>query len=129
MDKKSILIRQAARLPVQMRREIVDGIVESIKRDESAVDALTRFAQLVRVAEAVFGTVYNPDRQYPADAYVRTVCAWEMRREGYTLSQIGRSMGRNTSSIVAMDHRGNDMLEGFLGTDAKNKFNQFLQTI
>lgn len=129
MDKKSILIRQAARLPVQMRREIVDGIVESIERDEAAVDALTRFAQLVRVAEAVFGTVYNPDRQYPADAYVRTVCASVMRGEGYTLSSIGKAMGRNTSSVVAMQHRAGDMAAGFLGQDVKDKYNQFLQTI
>ena len=129
MDKKSLLIRQAARLPVQMRREIVDGIVESIERDESAVDALTRFAQLVRTAEAVFGIQYNPDRQYPRDAYVRNVCAVVMRDEGYTLSSIGKAMGRNTSSVIAMQHRAGDMAAGYLGADVKDKYNQFMKRI
>ena len=129
MDKKSTIIHQAARLPIQVRKEICVSILQSIDRDEAAIDAVTRFGQLVREAEGVFGVMYDPDRKATGDTYIRNVCAWQMRREGYTLSQIGKAMGRHTSSVVAMDHRGNDMQEGFFGPYAKDKFNEFIKRV
>lgn len=129
MDKKNAIIRQAERLPIQIRKEICVAIISSIDRDESAVDAVTRFADLVRIAEGVFGTEYNPDRKMTGDAYIRNVCAAVMRDEGYTFSAIAKAMGRNTSSVVAMRYRANDMAAGFLGKDVRDKYNQFLKAI
>jgi len=129
MDKKTSVIRQAERLPIEVRKEICCAILQSIDRDASAIDALTRFGQLSGIAVDVFGVEYDPNRKATGDTFIRNVCAWQMRREGYSLSQIGRSMGRHTSSIVAMDRRAKDMLKGFFGADAKDKFNQFIQRI
>lgn len=129
MDKKNLIIRQAERLPIQIRKEIAVAIIQSIDRDESAVDARTRFAELIRVAEAVFGYQYNPDRRKACDAYIRNVVASAMRGEGYTFSSIAKAMGRNTSSIIAMRNRADDMAAGFLGAEIKEKYNQFIHAI
>lgn len=125
MDKNEV--RQAAlRLPVESRREVAKAIIESIERDLSAPTAEARLAELLPAAcEALGVTDYNPRRKANGDAYARNLCAWAMRRDGYTYAQIGRAMGRHTSSAIVMARRGKEMRDGYFGTLFKEMFKKF----
>lgn len=129
MDKLEV-IREAKRLPVESRRDIAKAIVDSIDRDLTAASAEARLAQLLPLACAALDvTDYNPKRKSNGDAYARSLCAYVMRHEGYTLSQVGRAMGRNTSSVVVMARRGDEMKTGYFGHDIKERFARFEETI
>jgi hypothetical protein len=129
MDKQE-LIRAARRLPVESRKEIAKAIIQSIDRDLSAPSAEDRLAELITVACSALGvTDYNPRRKANGDAYVRNFCALTMREEGYTLLQIGRAMGRHTSSVITMSRRGDEMRHGYFGTDILARYKKFNEAV
>lgn len=125
MDKNEVKFA-ALRLPLESRRWIIAAIQESIDRDLSAPTAEDRLSQLIPAAcEALGVTDYDPRRKANGDAYVRNLCAWGMRCDGYTYSQIARAMGRHTSSAMVMARRGKEMRDGYFGREYKELFKKF----
>lgn len=129
MDKKDFLIAQASRLPVDERKAVCKGILDTIERDVLAVDARTRFAQLVSAAEIAMQHRYDPQVRTAVSATIRAFVASQMRYEGYTLSEIGTAMGRDHSSVVTMVRRAEDIRNGYFGKDTLNKLNEFTRII
>ena len=129
ISKQTALIASARRLPIDSRIEIVKAIQESIRIDEGRIRAVDRIAQLIPIAEEVFGCTYDPRRKSETDTCVRNVCARVMRDEEYTYSAIARSMKRHPSSVIVMVHRADEMRDGFFGRDIQAKYNQFIERV
>ena len=129
ISKQTALIASARRLPIDSRIEIVKAIQESIRVDEGRIRAVDRIAQLIPIAEEVFGCTYNPARKSETDTCVRNVCARVMRNEEYTFSAIARSMNRHPSAVMVMVHRADEMRDGFFGRDIQTKYNEFIQRV
>ena len=129
MDKNEI-VKAARRLPVESRRLIIEQLRKSIEWDETKDRAEVRLAELIPLAcEALGVTDYNPKRKANGDAYVRNLCAWAMRREGYSLPRIGHAMVRHPSSVIVMDRRGEEMRRGFFGPELREAFDTFAKNI
>ena len=129
IDKQTAIIASARRLPIDSRQNIVDAITASIKADEGRIRAVDRIAQLIPIAEDVFGCTYEPRRKADSDTIVRNVCAYVMRREDYSYSAIAHAMGRNHSSVFVMARRATQMMDGYFGKDIQSKFNEFIQRV
>lgn len=129
ISKQTALIASARRLPIDSRIEIVKAIQESIRIDEGRIRAVDRIAQLIPIAEEVFGCTYDPKRKSETDTCVRNVCARVMRDEEYTYSAIGRSMKRHHTSVMVMVRRADEMRDGFFGKDIQEKYNQFIERV
>ena len=129
MDKKDFIVGQASRLPVDDRKAVCKAILDTIERDALAVDAKTRFKQLLPKAEVAIGWKYEPRRKMNGDAYIRNVIARQMRAEGYTCTEIGCAMGRHYSSVVTMAQKADDMANGYFGKELQNKYNEFIESI
>ena len=129
ISKQTALIASARRLPIDSRIEIVKAIQESIRVDEGRVRAVDRIAQLIPIAEDVFGCTYDPKRKSDTSTCIRNVCARVMRNEEYTFSAIARSMKRHPSAVMVMVRRADEMRDGFFGKDIQEKYNQFIQRV
>lgn len=129
MDKKDFIVGQASRLPVDDRKAICKAILDTIERDALAVDAKTRFSQLLPVAEVVMEHKYEPRRKMNGDAYIRNLIARQMRSEGYTCTEIGAAMGRHFSSVVTMAQKADDMRDGYFGKELQQKYNDFINAL
>lgn len=129
MDKQDFIVKQAARLPLDERKAVVKGILGTIDRDARAKDATERFAQLVPKAEVAMESKYEPTKKANKDAYIRNIIAEEMRKEGYTFTQIGRAMGRHYSSVITMVARAEEMRDGYFGAELKDKYNRFIDSL
>lgn len=129
MDKNEI-VKAARRLPVESRRLIIEQLRKSIEWDETKDRAEVRLAELIPLAcEALGVQEYDPRRKENADTYVRNLCAWAMRREGYSLPRIGHAMVRHPSSVIVMDRRGEEMRRGFFGPELQLKFYDFAKNV
>jgi hypothetical protein len=129
MDKYEI-IREAKTLPVNSRRDIINALEKSVQMEDDAATAEERFKELVPLACAALDVAeYNPRTKRNGDAYVRNLCAYVMRREGYSLSRIGKAMGRDTSSVISMSRRGDEMRSGYFGREYKERFAKFENSI
>lgn len=68
-----------------------------------------RYASLLPAAEAATGTRLT-ERRSNDNTLVRVFLAYRLSEEGYGLSEIGRAMGRNHSTISHLIKRFRDML-------------------
>ena len=129
MAAKDYIVAQAARLPVDDRKAVCKAILDTIERDVLAVDAKTRFAQLLPKAEVVMEWHYEPRRKMNGDAYIRNLIARTMRTEGYTCKDIAQAIGRHYSSVVTMAQKADDMANGYYGKELQRKYNDFIKAI
>ena len=129
MDKKDFIVGQASRLPVDDRKAVCKAILDTIERDALAVDAKTRFKQLLPKAEVAIGWKYEPRRKMNGDAYIRNLIARTMRTEGYTCKDIAQAIGRHYSSVVTMAQKADDMANGYYGKELQRKYNDFIKAI
>lgn len=90
------LARRCLSLPIEDRECLIKILQESII-DEIEDDG--RFSILLKVATEVVGDgILSRSREYNC-VMGRKMIAWQMSREGYSLSQIGRRMGRHHASV------------------------------
>lgn len=125
MDKQTHIVNQAKRLPVKERRELVDAINETIKRDESLIEPRYRLADLIDIGEVVFNTTYEERRKAEKSVLIRNCCAKMMRMEGYTFAAIGKAMKRHPTSVMTMNKRADEMEAGYFGYEVKTLFHEF----
>ena len=115
---------------MESRRLIIEQLRKSIEWDETKDRAEVRLAELIPLACDALGIQeYDPRRKENADTYVRNLCAWAMRREGYSLPRIGHAMVRHPSSVIVMDRRGEEMRRGFFGDALREAFNTFAKNV
>ena len=129
MDKQDSIVRQAKLLPIEVRKDIVKRILDSIDRDSTAVSAAERLKELVPLAETAFEIKYEPTSRNERNVYVRNAIAWVMRNEGYTFTSIGKAMGKTPCSVISMVKRADDMAKGYCGPDVQSDFDYFMQQI
>ena len=116
-------------MPIENRKNIIRILEESVRRDEALQTASARIAQLIPVAEEVFGVTYNQGRKENGDTLVRNVCAVAMTSEWYTFTAVAKAMNRHRSSVYMMLQRAKEMRDGFFGKDIQDKYNAFINRV
>lgn len=81
------------------KKEIAYKVIREIDRLEILESAEARFAAIIQTAEEVTGLRYDPERRDYCSVMLRTVTAWRMMDEGHSVSDIGRAMGKDHSSV------------------------------
>jgi len=61
--------------------------------------AKVRCQHLLGLSEEVWNRKLQPGKAYP-DVKIRWFVSYEMRKEGYSYSEIGRAMGRHYASVI-----------------------------
>ena len=99
MDSKQrseLIVRTAAKLSPEDRHRVAERILDV--KDEPVLNAATRCADLVALAEQVVGDTLDNTRK-AASVTIRRFVSWRMRQEGYTFYDIARALDVDHSTV------------------------------
>ena len=99
MDSKQrseLIVRTAAKLSPEDRHRVAERILDV--KDEPVLNASTRCADLVALAEQVVGDTLDNTRK-AASVTIRRFVSWKMRQEGYTFYDIARALDVDHSTV------------------------------
>lgn len=102
-----ILIRECLGLRQEHKKRLIDILQDSMKMDESDD---SRFKTLLTIATELCGTGIMTRTVEHMSSLGRNMIAYQLRQEGYSLIRIGKMLGRNHSSVLAMEKRMKDVL-------------------
>lgn len=103
-----ILIRECLGLRQEHKKRLIDILQDSMKIDESDD---SRFQTLLGIATELCGTGIMTKTIEPMSSLGRNMIAYQLRKEGYTSSQIGRLLQRNHATVVNMIAKIQDLIE------------------
>lgn len=86
-------------LPMGAKKDLAYKVIREIDRIEKLEGAAQRFATLLAIAESVTGLRNDPKRRDSQSVLLRTIIVWRMIDEGYSISDIGRAMGKDHSTV------------------------------
>ena len=122
-----ILIRECLQLRQEHKKRLIDILQDSMKMDESDD---SRFQTLLTIATELCGTGIMTATIEPMSSLGRNMIAYQLRKEGYKSTHIGRLLHRNHSTIINMIAKINDLIEypnTFL--DEEEIFHKFQQKV
>lgn len=103
-----ILIRECLGLRQEHKKRLIDILQDSMKMDESDD---SRFQTLLKIATELCGTGIMTRTVEHMSSLGRNMIAYQLRKEGYGSSHIGRLLKRNHSTVCAMIAKINDLIE------------------
>ena len=86
-------------LPMGAKKDLAYKVIREIDRIEKLEGAAQRFATLLAIAESVTGKQYTTGSRDATSVLLRTISVWRMMDEGYSISDIGRAMGKDHSTV------------------------------
>ena len=86
-------------LPMGAKKDLAYKVIREIDRIEKLEGAAQRFATLLAIAESVTGLRNDPKRRDSQSVLLRTIIVWRMMDEGYSITDIGRAMGKDHSTV------------------------------
>ena len=86
-------------LPMGAKKDLAYKVIREIDRIEKLEGAAQRFATLLAIAESVTGLRNDPKRRDSQSVLLRTIIVWRMIDEGYSYTDIGRTMGKDHSTV------------------------------
>lgn len=101
------IIRQCLELKEHDKQRLI-GILQESLTPERSVDR--RFNVLLEIAIELFGTGVMTRTHERESSLGRNMIAYQLRQEGYSLVNIGKMLGRNHSSVLAMERRMKDVI-------------------
>lgn len=102
-----ILIRECLELQETHKQRLIEILQDSL-RPERTIDK--RFNVLLDIATELCGTGITARTHEQYSSLGRNMIAYQLRQEGYSLIRIGKMLGRNHSSVLAMERRMKDVL-------------------
>lgn len=99
MDAKEITEAVLA-LPMGQKKRLCARLIWNIDQMEHLADATERYEKIIATAEDVTNMTNQPERKDASSVFVRTISTWAMLDEGYTLTDIGRAMGKDHSTVA-----------------------------
>lgn len=103
-----ILIRECLELRQDHKKRLIDILQDSMKIDESDD---SRFQTLLTIAKELCGCGILTATIEPKSSLGRNMIAYQLRKEGYSSTHIGRLLKRNHSTVCAMIAKINDLIE------------------
>ena len=89
-----------------------------------------RYTVLVKAAERAVGEKMDINRQTRADVMVRTMVAYRLRMDGYSLPTIGKAIGRSHSTVLLLIRQMEGILESpIYFAPEMERYNRFLDNI
>lgn len=125
------LTEQCLELPYKLRSELCHTLMKSIREERRCRGANNSRAEVLKgYMEEILGEPYQQDSRDPVYVWARTMVAFQLGREGFTPSEIGRMLGKNHSTIIHLRHKMQDALDyAFAYKDVINIWKQFQKLI
>lgn len=101
------LIKECLNLPREDKTYLI-GLLSSSLRDRTVIPG--RFRELLEYASLLCGDNIMSRARDHYSCIGRMMIAYQLREEGYTLSEIGRQMGRHHATIIHMCKMMEDVL-------------------
>ena len=99
------------RLPMGKRKILAYKVIGEIDRIEKLESASQRWDTILYKAIMVTGYPYTPGSRDAQSVLCRTISAWRMMDEGYTISDIGKAMGKDHSTVSYYAKQRKDAIE------------------
>lgn len=103
-----ILIRECLGLRQEHKKRLINILQDSMKIDESDD---SRFKLLLEIATELCGTGIMTQTIEPMSSLGRNMIAYQLRKEGYGSSHIGRLLKRNHATVCSMVAKIQDLME------------------
>lgn len=125
------LTEQCLELPYKLRSELCHTLMKSIREERRRWGANNSRAEILKgYMEEILGEPYQQDSRDPIYVWARTMVSFQLGREGFTPSEIGRMLGKNHSTIIHLRHKMQDALDyAFAYKDVINIWKQFQKLI
>lgn len=86
-------------LPMGAKKDLAYKVIREIDRIEKMEGVTQRWDTVLFTAIRVTGKPYTTGSRDAQTVLVREIAAWRMMDEGYSISDIGRAMGKDHSTV------------------------------
>ena len=86
-------------LPMGAKKDLAYKVIREIDRIEKMEGVTQRWDTVLFTAIRVTGKQYTTGSRDAQTVLVREIAAWRMMDEGYSISDIGRAMGKDHSTV------------------------------
>jgi len=86
-------------LPMGAKKDLAYKVIREIDRIEKMEGVTQRWDTVLFTAIGVTGYQYTTGSRDAKTVLIREIAAWRMMDEGYSISDIGRAMGKDHSTV------------------------------
>ena len=105
------LKRRCARLTTEEKLQLMSFLSTSIQNERDGIGKTPlRASILLGELGSIYGRAISYYSRDPRDVWARTMVAYQMVSEGYSLAEIGRQLNKDHSTIVHLRHKMEDAL-------------------
>jgi len=97
-------------LPMGAKKVLAYKVIGEIDRIEKLEGVIQRWDTVLFLAIRVTGYDYHPGSRDAQSVLCRTISAWRLMEEGYTVSDIARAMGKDHSTVSYYARQRKDAL-------------------